>query len=198
MEQSPSSEANGFSASHEIPLILWNPKVLYRIHKCPPPDLILSRTNPNYALHATSWRPILVLPSHLHLCLPSGLYPLGFPTKTLYTHLLSHIDVTCSVHPIGLDLIVRIIRGDEYRSLNYSLRRHLHFPVTSSLLGPNFLHSNGDKSSLCLKPFWIRNVQTNVWRPGFCSRFHSYTLLLALPVSWGYRTQWEYYARLPS
>jgi len=43
MVQSPSLEANWFAAaSQEIPLILWNPKVHYRIHKLPPPVPILS------------------------------------------------------------------------------------------------------------------------------------------------------------
>jgi len=46
MEQSPSWEANWFSTSQEIPRILWNPKVHYRIHKCPLSVLILSQLDP--------------------------------------------------------------------------------------------------------------------------------------------------------
>ena len=51
MEQSPSLEANLFSATQEIPLILRNPKIRYRSHKCLPPVSILSQLDPVHIAH---------------------------------------------------------------------------------------------------------------------------------------------------
>ena len=49
-------------------------------------------------LHPTSWRSILILFYHLHLGLPSRLFPSVFPTKILYTP--STIPHTCyTPHP---------------------------------------------------------------------------------------------------
>jgi hypothetical protein len=48
MEQSPSWDANWFSATQEIPPILWNTKAHYPIHNCPPPVRILGQLDPVY------------------------------------------------------------------------------------------------------------------------------------------------------
>jgi len=87
---------------------------------CPPP---------------TSLRYILLWSSLLCLGLSSGLFPSGFPTKTLYAPLLSLICATCPAHFILLCLIMQIIFCVGYWSLNSSLCSFLHSSVTSSLLG---------------------------------------------------------------
>jgi len=58
--------------------------------------LSLSWANPIQSIypHPTSWRSVLILSTHLRLGLPSGHFPSGFPTKTLYTPLSSPIRAT--------------------------------------------------------------------------------------------------------
>jgi len=82
MDQSASSEANRSSPSQQILRTLWSPEVHYRYHKCPPPVPISSQVNVVYVPpHPLSWRPNLILSSHLRLGLPSGLFPSSLPTK---------------------------------------------------------------------------------------------------------------------
>ena len=80
----------GLQLVKKFPAFNWTRRfitVLTRVR-----HLSLSWANPIQSTypHPTSWRSILILPTHLRLGLPSGLFPSGFPTKTLYAPLSPH------------------------------------------------------------------------------------------------------------
>ena len=140
MQQSPTGESNQFSASQEIPHILWSPKVQYHIHKCPPPVPFLTQLDPFH--NPTSH----FLKIHLNIFLPSTpgspkwSLSLRFPPPKPCIRLSSTpIRITCPDHLIIFYSITRTILGKEYRSLSSSLCSFPHSLVTSSLLGPNIL-----------------------------------------------------------
>jgi len=100
MEQSP-SEANRFSASQEIPHILWNPKFHYRIHKYPPPVSILSQLDRVHTLtsHFLKIHLIIILPftpAFLKYSLS-----LRFPYQNLVYGYLLPIRATCPAQLIS-------------------------------------------------------------------------------------------------
>ena len=139
MEQSPSWEANRFADSEEIPHILWNPKVHFHIHKCPPPVPILSQLDP---VHTPTSHFLKV---YLNIILPSApeslpwFLTLRFPHRNPVHASPLPIRAISRAHLILLDFITHKILCGQYRPLSPSLCSFLHSPVTSSLLGQNIL-----------------------------------------------------------
>jgi hypothetical protein len=133
MEESPCSKVYRPAGSQEFPRILWNPKLHYCIHK-------RSQPVPNQSMppHPTSWRYILIL-SRLRPGLVSGLFPRVSYSKSCM-NLSSPISVTFPAYLI-LDLITRIVFGEDYSWWNSSLCSLFHSPGTWTFLGPNILHS---------------------------------------------------------
>jgi len=79
-------KANRVAASPQIIRIWWNPKAHYLIHKSPPTVPVSARLIHSMFPNPASWKATLILSSHLHLGLPSGL---SFHTKAIYASLIS-------------------------------------------------------------------------------------------------------------
>jgi len=156
VEQSPSWEANQFSASQEVPPPFVEPEGSLPHSQvpatCPYPEPAQSSL---YPPHPTSWSSIFILPFHLCLGLPSGLFSSCFPTKTLYMPLLSPIRATCPAHLILLNFITWTMLGEEYRSLSSSLCSFLHSPVTSFHLAHIFSSTPSSQTPLAYIPLSV-------------------------------------------
>jgi hypothetical protein len=135
MEQSPSWEANWFSARQEIPLILWNPKVHCRIHKCPPPVPILSQINPIHASHPTSCTSILILFYHLWLGLRGLLLPSDLPQKSQYTLPLNPVRTTCPTIQMPWIMKLYLRLNERWKDKNKEIN---NFGRNVSKTGTNF------------------------------------------------------------
>jgi hypothetical protein len=105
MELCCSWEAANCAAIQELPNILCDPKIYYRVYKSTHLVPIMSHINP---VHTTQsyLRSILILSTHLRL--PIGLFPSGFPTNILYAFLFSPLRATCHAHHQNAKIITEI------------------------------------------------------------------------------------------
>jgi hypothetical protein len=133
LEQSPSWEANRFSASQEILHILWNLKFHYHIHSAHHLSLFSASSIQSTTLTSH------FLKIHLNIVIPSTSgSSLRFPHQNAeYASFLHHL--CYKPHPSYYSRFYHPkILCEEYRSLS-SLYSFIHSPVTSSLRGPNIL-----------------------------------------------------------
>jgi hypothetical protein len=70
---SPSWGAANCAATQELPSILWNPKVQYHVHKCPPLVPILIHINPIHTI------PLYLSEIHFNIVFTVVSFLLAFP-----------------------------------------------------------------------------------------------------------------------
>jgi len=73
-----------------------NNKLYYKVASCW--LFLLFHTTMHGSMNIKFLKIILILTFRLGLGLPNALFPSGFPTKTLYTSLLSPMRATCSAY----------------------------------------------------------------------------------------------------
>ena len=88
--------------------------------------LSLSGASPIQSIypHPSSWRSVLILSTHLRLGFPSGLFPSGFPTKTLYAPLCALVELKFNSMKVRKSLLLVVL--NVVRMLKYCfITKHL-------------------------------------------------------------------------
>jgi hypothetical protein len=102
-----------------------------------------------------------VIPSsHVCVCLLSGLFPLGFPSKALCTFLSYTMCATCPAHLIYLDLICLVLF---WMSTHWSKVSHYFFYLCNILQSISYSVMQWHNSSVPLEKSVIRQMQNTCW-----------------------------------
>lgn len=75
-------KGDGHSAGQKCSCLLQNPKIHQHVNKNPSLEPVLIQGNPVQTSLIFLWS-ILILSFHLYMCLPSGIFPLGFLAEIL-------------------------------------------------------------------------------------------------------------------
>ena len=108
-----------------------NPEVHYRPYISSSLVPTSTRSIQSPRSQPTSVKFILILSSHLRLGLPRGLFPSGYPTKTLYACLDNSMHATSPAYLSSL-----IMLGEEYNACSSVLCNFLHSTIILSFLAP--------------------------------------------------------------
>ena len=129
-------------------MVSRNPEIHYRPYIRPPLIPIFSKNYPisRNTTHLPQIHFNIILSSTFGL--PKGLFPSGFPTKTLYEFLDYSIRTTFPAHLSRLNLRFLIMLGEEYNACSSTLCNFLNYHVVSSLFVLNIFLSTLFSSTL--------------------------------------------------
>jgi hypothetical protein len=111
----PFLSTNSCSTNHEIPCILWNPKVHYCFQKTPSLGPFLSQINKAHILTPYFLKNNFTIIPPGMLRSPKWSPPSGFPTKMLYPFQISLMCPTHPAHHILLDSTTIILFRGKYK-----------------------------------------------------------------------------------
>ena len=165
MENSTSWKVNSFTGSQKISRIIWNQKILYSFHKCPPRVHILSQINPDCTFLTN------VLKVHFNIIFPSTLSSceLSLSCRIYHQSLACIVSLPIPAkypaHLILFDLINEITAIFWAVQITKLLIVHLLPLSCYFLLGPNTLLCILFSGNLSLGPCAFFNARDQVSHP---------------------------------